>query len=170
MTESTNLSGEQVQKLQEAWNRRLPKPTPNSFGIQWDSHWDDYGRWEDRTYWMDDEDEDSTVRFATLADATDFLDREESVRFEKAHAEWRERKVEADKEFELHRKRVEVLKAAGLWDDEHQVLLRRGGVGHEPKWGWEKRYRIVPDAEMDEPISEECPTCHRPFRPGDKGD
>lgn len=138
--------------LADAWAKRLPEPTPDSFGVQHYTDWSDYPDWEDRYDW--DAEDEPPIRFATAEDARAWLDAEEAVWFEKAHAEWRKRKVRADAANELYRARRQCLIDNGLWvqDGENiSPLLGKAGPGWEPKRGWERRYRVVADAEMDEP-------------------
>lgn len=133
------------------WAKRLGEPRPDSVGIQHFTDWSDYPNWEDRYDWDGDDD---PIRFATVDDARAFLDAEEAVRYEKAHVRWAATKARCDESQALYAKRRQCLIDNGLWvQDGEKVspLLGKAGPGHEPKRGWECRYRIVSDAEMDEP-------------------
>lgn len=134
-----------------AWAKRLAEPTPDSFGIQQYTDWSDYPAWEDRCDWDAD---GAPIRFATAEDASAFLDAENEAWFQREHTGWAKRKARSDEAQALYAQRRQCLIDNGLWMREGETvspLVGKAGPGHEPQRGWERSYRVVADADMDEP-------------------
>lgn len=135
-----------------AWEKRLRDPGPDSWGLQYFTEWSDYPDWEDAYDWDGD---DEPIRFATKEDALAFLDAQEEYRYHREHTRWLERKAVCDKKQELHQRRKQCLIENGLWTTDSESmspLLYPAGPGREPTRGWERRWRVVHDSKMDEPI------------------